>query len=96
MIFVRFSKKIGCLGIFGPPSYGIGANIRIGPDMLCLPYAGFFKNMILKLAETKLEIAVSFFSILKIKNFIFSLGIIFCRQDSFLSVVSVACTGRHS
>ena len=30
------------MGILGPPSYGIGATIRIGRDMLCLPYAGFF------------------------------------------------------
>ena len=28
-------------GILGPPYYGIGATIRIGRDMLCLPYAGF-------------------------------------------------------
>ena len=27
----------------GPPSYGIGATIRIGREMLCLPYAGFFR-----------------------------------------------------
>ena len=40
--FFRFSKKICFLGIFGPPSYGIGATIRIGREMLCLPYAGFF------------------------------------------------------
>ena len=33
---------IGFLGILGPPSYGIGAIIRIGREMLCLPYAGFF------------------------------------------------------
>ena len=32
----------GFWGILGPPSYGIGANIRIGREMLCLPYAGFF------------------------------------------------------
>ena len=32
----------GFLGILGPPSYGIGATIRIGQEMLCLPYAGFF------------------------------------------------------
>jgi hypothetical protein len=25
-----------------PPFYGIGATIRIGREMLCLPYAGFF------------------------------------------------------
>ena len=29
-------------GILGPPSYGIGATIRIGREMLRLPYAGFF------------------------------------------------------
>ena len=38
----EFFKKIGFLGIFGPPSYGMGATIRIGREMLCLPYAGFF------------------------------------------------------
>ena len=32
----------GVWGILGPPSYGIGATIRIGREMLCLPYAGFF------------------------------------------------------
>ena len=41
MIF-SFFKKNGFFGILGPPSYGIGAIIRIGRDMLCLPYAGFF------------------------------------------------------
>ena len=29
------------LGILGPPYCGIGATIRIGREMLCLPYAGF-------------------------------------------------------
>ena len=42
MIFFSFFKKIGFGGILGPPSYGIGATIRIGREMLCLPYAGFF------------------------------------------------------
>ena len=42
MIFFRFSKKNGFWGILGPPSYGIGATIRIGRELLCLPYAGFF------------------------------------------------------
>ena len=40
--FFRFSKKIGFLGILGPPSYGSGAIIRIGREMLCLPDAGCF------------------------------------------------------
>ena len=34
-------KKIGFLGILGPPYCGIGATIRIGREILCLPYAGF-------------------------------------------------------
>ena len=34
-------KKIGFLGILGLPYCGIGATIRIGREMLCLPYAGF-------------------------------------------------------
>ena len=41
-----FFKKIGFLGILGRPSYGIGATIRIGREMLCLPYAGFFHRII--------------------------------------------------
>ena len=40
--FSPFFKKIGFLGILGPPYCGIGATIRIGREMLCLPYAGFF------------------------------------------------------
>ena len=40
--FFPFFKKIGFWGILGPLSYGIGATIRIGREMLCLPYAGFF------------------------------------------------------
>ena len=31
-----------CWFCLDPPSYGIGATIRIGREMLCLPYAGFF------------------------------------------------------
>ena len=34
-------QKIWFLGILGPPSYGIGATISIGREMLCLAYAGF-------------------------------------------------------
>ena len=41
MIFLFF-KKIGFLGILGPPYCGIGATIRIGREIRCLPYAGFF------------------------------------------------------
>ena len=36
-------KKIEFLGILGPPYRGVGATIRIGREMLCLPYAGFFQ-----------------------------------------------------
>ena len=43
MIFPVF-QKIGFWGILGSPYYGIGATIRIGREMLCLPYAGFLKN----------------------------------------------------
>ena len=44
-LFFPFSKKIGFLGILDPPYCGIGATIRIGQEMLCLPYAGFFLNL---------------------------------------------------
>ena len=43
--FFPFFKKIGFLGILGPPYCGIGATIRIGREMLCLPYAGFFHSI---------------------------------------------------
>ena len=41
MIFSVF-KKNRVWGILGPLSYGVGATICIGPEMLCLPYAAFF------------------------------------------------------
>ena len=47
--FFPFFKKIGFLGILGPPYRGIGATIRIGQEMLCLPYAGFFWGKMLLL-----------------------------------------------
>ena len=40
-LFFPFFKKIGFLGILGPPYCGIGATIRIGREIHCLPYAGF-------------------------------------------------------
>ena len=42
MIFSVFQQKNRFLLILGPPYCGIGATIRIGGEMLCLPYAGFF------------------------------------------------------
>ena len=38
--FFLFKKKK--LGFLGPPYCGISDTIRIGREMLCLPYAGFF------------------------------------------------------
>ena len=46
----RFSKKLG-LDILGPTYCGISATIRIGREMLCLPYAGFFTRDIEKWLE---------------------------------------------
>ena len=40
--FFCFSKKSVFLGILGLPYCGINATIRIGQEMLCLPYAGIF------------------------------------------------------
>ena len=45
MIFSVFQKK-WVLGILGSPYCGIGATIRIGREMLCLPYAGFFYDVL--------------------------------------------------
>ena len=39
--FFPIIKKNGFGGILGQPYCGIGATIRIGQAMLCLPYAGF-------------------------------------------------------
>ena len=44
MISSIFQKKIGFLGILGPPYYGVGATIRIGREML--PYTGFLLYML--------------------------------------------------
>ena len=41
MIF-SFFKIFGFLGILGPPYCGIGATIRIGREIRCLPHAGYF------------------------------------------------------
>ena len=42
-----FFKKIGFWGIVGTPYCGIGATIRMGPELLCLPCAGFFGYVLL-------------------------------------------------
>ena len=42
----RKKKFFFCWFCLGPPSYGIGATIRIGREMLCLPYAGFLKYIL--------------------------------------------------
>ena len=42
--FFRFSKTFGFSAILGPPYCGIGATIRIGREMLCIPYAVFFSS----------------------------------------------------
>ena len=44
MIFSVFRGKKGFLGILG--ILGIGATIRSGREMLCLPYAGLFCYLI--------------------------------------------------
>ena len=54
MIFSVFQKKNGFLGILGPPYCGIGATIRIGREMLCLPYTGFFFENVQKKVPKKL------------------------------------------
>ena len=46
--FFVFFNKFGFLGILGPPYCGIRSTIRIGQEMLCLPYAIFFFYMFRK------------------------------------------------
>ena len=45
MIF-SVKKKNWVWGYYGPPYYGIGATIRIGREVLCLPYAGFLLDLL--------------------------------------------------
>ena len=52
-------QKIGFSGILGPPYCGIGATIRIGREMLCLPYAGFFVQWIDLGSKNPLQLAHS-------------------------------------
>ena len=55
MIFPFFKKNV-FFGFLGPPFCGISATIRIGREMLCLPYAGFFKEQLLwNLNSTKVD-----------------------------------------
>ena len=61
--FSRFSKKNGFLGILGPPYCGIGATIRIGREILCLPYAGFFLNRRRKSMSISCNVILSVYSI---------------------------------
>ena len=52
--FFPFKKKNGFWGIPGPPYCGIGATIRIGREMLCLPYAGF-SSLSLHIKKSKIS-----------------------------------------
>ena len=52
-------KLIFCWFCLGPPSYGIGATIRIGREMFCLPYAGFFSSIMRFLLLPDLLVAVA-------------------------------------
>ena len=45
MIFSLY-QTIWFQGILGPPYCGISATIRIGQNMLCLPYAGFLLEVL--------------------------------------------------
>ena len=40
--FFLVYQKNRVSGYIGPPYCGIGATIRIGQEMICLPYARFF------------------------------------------------------
>ena len=53
-------KKYVFLGILGPPYCGIGATIRIGREMLCLPYAGFLSRDPILVKGLKLHSALIF------------------------------------
>ena len=59
---------MGILGILGPPYCGIGATIRIGREILCLPYAGFLDQNIAieKSYPPNLKICVDFHTYLDI------------------------------
>ena len=86
--FFAFFKKIGFLCIFGPPYCGIGATIRVGREMLCLPYAGFFFSVsegallnTLKLFVGKRKNALEFWSELLYK-LCFLTASVYCRNKN--------------
>ena len=60
--FFPFFKIFGFLAILCPPYRGISATIRIGREMLCLPYAGFLLDWLelrnLRLAVTRLLLSL--------------------------------------
>ena len=60
------------MGILGPPYCGIGATIRIGREMLCLPYAGFLLDLLdfMKSGDRQLRI-----------TYIFSCSLSFLKVD---------------
>ena len=54
LVIFLFFKINGFSGILGPPYSGIDATIRIGREMLCLPYAGFLEDIMECLPVIKL------------------------------------------
>ena len=76
-------KKKGFLGILGPPYCGIRAAIRIGREMLCLPYVGFF--------SFKLVVGCQFMLWKKKQIFSFPCHQSFCRYlcDSKLDMTNI-------
>ena len=54
-------KSFFCWFCLGPPSYGIGATIRIGWEMLCLPYAWFFHLWCIKSGKPIVKVWASQF-----------------------------------
>ena len=77
MIFSVFQKKEGFLGNLGPPSYGIGATIRIGGEMLFSRMRVFFtwelsiekkkKNVYLHNSTKKPHLALQFQGLVAIR-----------------------------
>ena len=58
--FFPFFKKIWFSAILGPSYCGIGATIRIGQEMLCIPYAGFFEEWIATFKLDGVDLSVTY------------------------------------
>ena len=85
VLFFPFLNSFWFLFILGPPYGGIGATIRIGREIRCLPYAGFFYTYIILWTTMKFGFQDQLFMKKPRKNL---QGVLFCRCRSKTSILA--------